>query len=554
MPVTNRPIRVLLIEDNAEHADLLERLLGFSELPKFSVSVARTLVDGLAKLGSGLEDLVLLDLGLPDSSGVGTFRKVNATVPDLPIVVLSGISDVTTAIEMVQEGAQDYLVKGHVDTQMLMRSIQYSIERKRAQVAIRNSNAELEARVKERTAALSAVNEQLERQIAERRHAEEQLLKSNRQLTVALAELRAVQRPQSTAGRPGAPVRELEDVFKRIQQFGEGILRAPAMMTNPAKVAEHLQQILTAVEAGRKALRKTREITEVSVETFETVSADALWDRVLALVKPKLEEAAAANVSVVKQVDKGIEVEGDPVRLRDMLVELVHNALHSIPRRGTVKVGAQQLGTEVILFVEDDGLGITEAARQRLLSPTAETTKSNGRAKGYALVHEVIARHRGRIEIESRKGLGTTVRVILPSAKSSKTASVRLRVLVVDDDPMIREVISTYLSEDGCSVELAANGREGLEKFCAADFDVVLTDRTMPEMDGDRLAKEVKKRKAKVPVVLLTGHGEMMVATGEKPEGVDVVMGKPFTMAGLQETLSKFRREEPRRTRQPRKP
>ncbi|MEQ1851348.1 MAG: response regulator [Chthoniobacteraceae bacterium] len=549
MPIADRLIKVLLIEDNSEQAESLERLLGFSEFPKFSVSVACTLADGLGKLKAGLEDLVLLDLGLPDSAGVETFRKVNAAVPEHPIVILSGISDVTTAIELVQQGAQDYLVKGNVDTQTLIRSIQYAIERKRAQVAVQNANTELENRVKERTAALSTVNDQLQHQVAERRHAEEQLLKSNRQLTVALAEVRAAHRPQpaaerSTPARPAAPVRELEETFKRIQQFGESILLAPAAMANPVKVAEHLKQILAAVGTGRKALRKTREITEVSVETFETIAADALVDRVLAIAKPKLEErggADGAGISLVKQVDKGIEIEGDPVRLRDMLAELVVNAFNSIPKRGTVTVGAQQRGSEVILFVRDDGLGITEAARQRLLIPSADGVKADGRARGYATVHEVVARHRGRLEIESRKGLGTTVRVILPSSTSTKASSVHLRVLVVDDDPMIREVICAYLSEDGYSVELAANGREGLEKFCAGKFDLVLTDRTMPEMNGDQLAKEIKKRKPKVPVVLLTGHGDMMAATGEKPEGVDIVMSKPFTMVGLQETLAKFR-------------
>ena len=544
MPIENRPIRVLLIEDNQEHAELLERLLAFSDFPKFSVAIAGTLKEGLAKLKSGLEDLVLLDLSLPDSQGMDTFRKVNAAVPAIPIVVLSGIADVTLAIEMVQAGAQDYLVKGHVDAHLLMRSIQYAIERKRAQVAVQNWNAELEAKVNERTAALSAVNDRLIREAAERQHAEEQLLKSNRQLTVALAELRAVQRSQAAGDKPGAPVRDLEEVFKRIHQYAEIILLAPAMMANPAKVAEHLRQILTSVDAGRKALRKAREITEVPVETVETVAVDALVDRVLAAIKQKLGElgkTGGSKVSLVKQVDKGVEVQGDSVRLRDMLAQLILNSASAIPRRGTVTVGARQVGGEVVLSVQDDGLGITEAARQRLLNPGAGSGQADAKAPGYALIHEVVARHRGRLEIESRKGIGTTVRVILPSATTANASRVRRRVLVVDDDPMIREVISTYLDEDGYTVELAANGREGLEKFCAAEFDIVLTDRSMPEMNGDQLAREVKKRKPNVPVLLLTGFGDLMAATGEKPEGVDLVMSKPFTMAGLQSALAKFR-------------
>jgi CheY-like chemotaxis protein len=110
----------------------------------------------------------------------------------------------------------------------------------------------------------------------------------------------------------------------------------------------------------------------------------------------------------------------------------------------------------------------------------------------------------------------------------------------VDDDPMVREVISIYLSEDVYSVELAADGKEALEKFCAGEFDLVLTDLSMPGMQGDELAREVKKRRPKVPVLLLTGFGERVATKGKKQEGVDLVMSKPFTMAGLQDTLARF--------------
>ena len=543
MPLTNRPIRLLIIEDNQEHAELLERLLGFSEFPKFAVAISGTLADGLKKLQGGLEDVVLLDLTLPDSKGVDTFRAVNAAVPTLPIVVLSGIADVTTAIEMVQEGAQDYLVKGHVDTHLLMRSIQYAVERKRAQVAVQNSHAQLELRVNERTAELTAINDRLRQEVSERKYAEEQLVRTNRQLSVALGDLRTAQRPNAAGDRPGAPVRELDEVFKRIQQHGELVLRAPATTANPLKVTEHLQVILSAVETGRRALRRTREMTEVSVESVETVEADGLVDSVMAVMKPKIREQGKAEgpkVSLVKQVEKGVEIEGDPVRLREMLAQLVANSISAIPRRGKVMLGAKAQGGEVVLFVQDDGLGITEAARQRLLNPSTGGDRKGDRTTGYALIHEVVARHRGRLEIESRKGIGTTVRVIFGTAKSESAAPLR-RVLVVDDDAMIREVITAYLSEDGYAVEVAVNGRDGLEKFCAGDFHMVLTDRQMPEMEGDELAREVKKRKPAVPVILLSGHGDAMIAGGEKPEGVDLVLGKPFTMAGLQTALAKFR-------------
>ena len=549
MPITNRPIQVLLVEDNPEHSELLGRLLCDSEHPAFSVAAAASLAEGIRVAGEGGQDVVLLDLTLPDSAGVATFHRMNEAAPDLPIVILSGVSDVTTSIELVQRGAQDYLVKGHVDMQMLLRSIQYAIERKRGQVAARHDNAGLEARVKERTAELEAVNVQLQREIAERRQAEEQIVKSNQQLTVAIAELRAAQRSRAAAERSGSATREIEEALRRVHQHSEVVLRAPALISNPEKVAEHLQQIMQAAEAGRKALRKPGEPSEIvaadvapAEEVFQPVEIDTLVEHVTGLFQPKTGEqpgGAAPKVAFERKGSPGAEIHGDPIQLREMLTHLVRNSMNAIPRRGTITIGAQQAGDDAILTVQDDGLGVTEAMRLRLLDPSAAGERADGWPSGYAVIHEVVARHRGRLEIESRKGIGTTVRVIFPSAKCASPP--QCRVLVVDDDPVVREVIHTYLTDDGYAVTLAVNGRDGLEKFCAGEFDIVLTDRSMPEMEGDELAREVKKRRPTVPVILVTGFGDIMAATGERPEGVDFVLSKPFTMAGLQTMLAKYR-------------
>jgi CheY-like chemotaxis protein len=299
-------------------------------------------------------------------------------------------------------------------------------------------------------------------------------------------------------------------------------------------------------------LRKTRDSAAAaamdieddgSEGEIEAVALDALVERVVAacMEKPAGQKGGESRIAFDCKLEKGVEIQGEERRLRVMLAHLVRNAMNAIPRRGKVSVTVRQQDGEAVVSVQDDGLGVTEAVRQRLIDPSSAVDHPDGRASGYAVIHEVLARHGGRIEIESRKGIGTTVRAIFPSAKAAAGAERRRRVLVVDDDPMVREVISTYLNEDGYTVELAVNGREALEKFCAGSFDIVLTDRSMPEMGGDEFAREVKKKNAAVPVILLTGFGDVMAAAGEKPEGVDFVMNKPFTMAGLHNTLAQFR-------------
>ncbi len=111
-----------------------------------------------------------------------------------------------------------------------------------------------------------------------------------------------------------------------------------------------------------------------------------------------------------------------------------------------------------------------------------------------------------------------------------------LRILVVDDEPLVREVIAIYLGDDNHVITTACNGREGLEVFQSATFDIVLTDRAMPEMNGEQLAIEIKRLKPDQPVILLTGFGE---SAGEEPPGVDLIVSKPFTINTLRGAIFK---------------
>src|SRR5580698_3734205 len=151
-------VHILLIEDNEEHVAFLRQLLAASDSGDFELHAAGNLESGLARLKDGGIQLILLDLTLPDSDGLETFLRVIEAEPDIPLVVLSGIDDVALAIEIVQLGAQDYLVKGHVDNHLLVRSLQYAVERKRIQLQIKRANDQLEFRVRERTDALLQMN------------------------------------------------------------------------------------------------------------------------------------------------------------------------------------------------------------------------------------------------------------------------------------------------------------------------------------------------------------------------------------------------------------
>jgi len=133
--MTERPIRVLLVEDNPVQAKLIERMLDASSSPAFEVHSAETLAEGLQRLREEAPDLVLLDLILPDSNELETFARVRAHAGDTPIVILTGVDDVRLAARAVESGAHDYLVKGRIDSGRLIRSLRYALERTRARSA-----------------------------------------------------------------------------------------------------------------------------------------------------------------------------------------------------------------------------------------------------------------------------------------------------------------------------------------------------------------------------------------------------------------------------------
>jgi two-component system cell cycle sensor histidine kinase/response regulator CckA len=167
MPI--EPITVLLIEDDPEDADLFREMLSERNADWYEVEWVDCLQAGLERLTVGPADLVILDLSLPDGQGLETFGRLHVQAPDVPIVVLSGLDDESLAVRAVQEGAQDYLVKGQVDGHGLARAMRYALERARAESALRKARDELEGRVRERTAELAEANAAMRQEIEQRR-------------------------------------------------------------------------------------------------------------------------------------------------------------------------------------------------------------------------------------------------------------------------------------------------------------------------------------------------------------------------------------------------
>jgi PAS domain S-box-containing protein len=207
-------VRILLIEDDPADARLIRELLGESREMTFEVEGAETLAAATVRLAGRPYDVVMLDLGLPDSVGLDTVRRFFAQGGRMPVlIVLSIVEDQDLAVQAVQLGAQDYLIKGIVDSGGLVRSIRYARERRRAEEALLRAQAELETRVRERTAELAHANAELQAENTERRQAEQALRASQRLLQGIVDNSGAVIYVKDTEGRYLLVNRRFEELF-----------------------------------------------------------------------------------------------------------------------------------------------------------------------------------------------------------------------------------------------------------------------------------------------------------------------------------------------------
>jgi CheY-like chemotaxis protein len=252
-------------------------------------------------------------------------------------------------------------------------------------------------------------------------------------------------------------------------------------------------------------------------------------------------------------------VAGIESEVREALINLVFNAVDAMPEGGKLIIRTKTEMTpgntsHVDVEVADSGIGMDEETRRRCLEPFFTTKGERGTGLGLAMVYGVTRRHNADIQMESAIGQGTTVRIRFPMVASNlaedqpaepKALPQRLRILSVDDDPLLIKSLRDALEADGHAVVTANGGQEGIDAFRAAEesderFAVVITDLGMPYVDGRKVASAVKNDSPSTPVILLTGWGQRLIAEGDIPPHVDRVLNKPPKLRELRAALAEL--------------
>ncbi len=398
--------------------------------------------------------------------------------------------------------------------------------------------------------------------VAERTRAKEALEATNARLEQALNDLQRAQsglieqeRLRALGQMASGVTHDFNNALAPILGFTDLMLMRPQMLDDRDRTIEYLQTIHTAAkDAGNVVNRlrefyRAREVTEV----FPPVSLNSLVEQALALTQPKWRgqaQAGGITIEVRQELADIPAVPGNESDLRELLTNLVFNAVDAMPEGGVITLRTRVDAAFVVLEVADSGMGMNEEVRRRCLEPFFTTKGERGTGLGLPMVYGIVQRHEGSVEIQSEPGRGTRFEIRLPLEHSRMgseadsgpgTTVPPMDVLVVDDEPGVLRFVKDFLEGDHHRVETASDGVEGLKKFYSRKFDLVVMDRAMPRMSGDQLAAAIKQAQPGTPVILLTGFGELMSAKNEMPVGVDAVVSKPVSTRTLRKAISRLK-------------
>ncbi len=519
--------KILIVDDEPSNVRLLERILEMSGCKN-----VRGITDSRQALPTYFDfapDIVLLDLNMPHFDGFAIMQQLAMAVADdfLPILVLTADMTSETRRRALAGGAKDFVIKPLDHTEVVLR-IRNLLETRLLHLGMQKQNSILEDQVRERTA-------RLEEALNELRSTQEHIVKQER--------LRAL------GMMAGGIAHDFNNALTMMLGYGELLL--PWIQQNGSpREQTYLNHIVSAAQDATHVVSRLREFYRPAEnnEIRLPVDLNEIATQVVALTAPKWKNRSRADgVQIEVQTDLRDTplVAANAAELREVLTNLIFNAVDAMPGGGLVTIATMPLDDGVALTVTDTGKGMTEDERERCLEPFFTTKGEGGTGLGLAVVYGIIQRHGGTIEIASEKGVGTTFAIHLPATTEERCVATpitlrvdrTLRVLVVDDQEIICELIAEHLATDGHTTVSAARGHEALEIFRTGAFDLVITDQSMPMMNGVQLATAIKAISPETPVVLLTGFGEEILAVGAHPTGVDLVIGKPVSHADLRRAI-----------------
>ncbi len=364
---------------------------------------------------------------------------------------------------------------------------------------------------------------------------------------------------------------DINNALSPVVGFGDLLARSEPNLSEQGK--KFLHYIKTAGEDIAHIVARLREFyrRRDERESLLPLHLNRLAEEVIDMTRPRwrdMPQSRGLTVEMRADYDPSLPLfVGIESEVREALTNLILNAVDALPEGGRITIrtfaprcdftNTRREPSQVVLEVSDTGTGMDERTREHCLEPFFSTKGKRGTGLGLAMVYGVMERHEGKIQIESHRGKGTTVRLLFPVRNLTSSTPAEdgpsqppepLQILCIDDEPLLRELVKEILERDGHRVEVTDGGHSGVQAFREANqrgtpFDVVITDLGMPYLDGRQVARTLKRESPQTPVIMLTGWGAFMNEDGDLPPQVDGVLSKPPRSRELREMLNRVTRQ-----------
>jgi len=475
-----KPLRVLLVEDNQADAAYVRAVLDGGE---FDIAVANRIAEAIEILGNGRTDVVVLDMGLPDGTGLAGLRAIQDVAPAVPVVILSGDDDEGMATSAVQAGAQDYLLKGHASDVVLRRALRYAVDRQDLRARLAASIDELE-RQRGSVLALNALKNDL--------------------IAVLAHDIKG----------------PLTAIMGYAELLEEGALEGPAAVDAARTIRSG---------AGRLATLANDVLALSRVEHGDLEIADEHVDLVALIESTIASHATERDIAFASSCTPAM-VRGDEDRLRQVFDNLLRNALKYTVPGSPVEVNVTRDDDRFLVEVCDRGMGIPPDEIPRLFerfsrASNAKRAKIAGTGIGLFIVKMVVERHGGKIAVQSVLGEGSTFTVTLPTLEAA-VAQNSMRVTVVTADASLRRFVAYELRARGYRVRECATVSDLSHVGDIRDGDVVLVDTATAA-------------RSDIAAIVPPGTSVRYIGLGSPDaEAYDDLLARPFLVADLLRAVS----------------
>lgn len=303
-------------------------------------------------------------------------------------------------------------------------------------------------------------------------------------------------------------------------------------------------QILKVTEALESFTKEAPDPSKRGLVDLKRVVREAV-----AFVSPKLKdppEKPGSRINLKTYLRAVSPVEGDAREIEEMLSHVMFNALEAMPHGGDLYLSIEENAGQAHIYVQDSGVGIAPEALDKVFDPFF-TTKEDGRpGLGLSVAQAIAKRHKGTLELSTKKNEGTVVTIRLPLATSSRKKLRRRRkanevsILLAEEDGMIRDLLYKMLDHKGYRVSTVSTGAEALQQIEKRAFDLVMVGSGAPDMKVQNLIREIKKKKKGLSVAWVTGGEGAERKSKERGPAVDLIIRKPIDMTSTLEKLSEM--------------